>query len=75
MSLHSFAIVMYELLARKMPYSGLSAVQAALGVVNTGLRPPLPADVSPALATLVAQVCARRESKLSLHHAQVSAFL
>mmetsp|Transcript_10874 Transcript_10874/g.26763 ORF Transcript_10874/g.26763 Transcript_10874/m.26763 type:complete len:165 (+) Transcript_10874:3-497(+) len=50
---YSFGIVMWECLTRALPYAGMTAVQAAVGVVNSGLRPDLPADTPPDLASLI----------------------
>lgn len=35
---YSFGIVLWECCARKVPYEGLSGMQAALAVVGRGLR-------------------------------------
>ncbi len=50
----SFAIVLWEVASGGgVPYAGLSPLQAAVGVVQHGLRPPLPAQGHPALARLM----------------------
>ena len=40
---YSFAMVLYEIWARKLPWQGLQPVQVALKVVNERARPPVPA--------------------------------
>ena len=56
----SFAIVLWELLTCKVPYSEMTPLQAAVGVVQKGLRPPMPPNVPPALAELM-QECWQRK--------------
>ena len=58
----SFAIVMWELLTGRVPYADMTPLQAAVGVVQKGLRPPIPANCPPALATLM-QDCWVRNPK------------
>lgn len=49
----SFGIVMWELLTGQLPYSSLTPLQAAVGVVQKGLRPPIPNNSHPKLAELL----------------------
>ncbi|RWW12634.1 hypothetical protein GW17_00023691 [Ensete ventricosum] len=49
----SFAIVMWELLTAKLPYEYLTPLQAAVGVVQKGLRPTIPKNTHPKLAELL----------------------
>ncbi|XP_074275711.1 serine/threonine-protein kinase STY46-like [Silene latifolia] len=49
----SFAIVLWELLTGKLPYEYLTPLQAAVGVVQKGLRPPIPKNCHPKLAELL----------------------
>lgn len=49
----SFGIVLWELLTGKVPYSELTPLQAAVGVVQKGLRPPLPPNCPPPLADMI----------------------
>ncbi|GLC37193.1 hypothetical protein PLESTB_000990000 [Pleodorina starrii] len=50
---YSFGIVLWECLTRKLPYEGMTAVQAAIGVVTHGLRPDMPRDTPPDVSELV----------------------
>lgn len=50
---YSFGIVAWECCARKLPYEGLSGMQAALAVVGRGLRPKMPSHTPGALAALI----------------------
>ncbi len=56
----SFAIVLWELLTGRVPYADMTPLQAAVGVVQKGLRPPIPANCPPALATLIQECWARK---------------
>ncbi|XP_064949689.1 serine/threonine-protein kinase STY46 isoform X7 [Musa acuminata AAA Group] len=49
----SFGIVMWELLTAKLPYEYLTPLQAAVGVVQKGLRPTLPKNTHPKLDELL----------------------
>ncbi|KAJ6931619.1 hypothetical protein NC652_014958 [Populus alba x Populus x berolinensis] len=49
----SFGIVLWELLTGKLPYEHLSPLQAAVGVVQQGLRPSIPSHSHPKLAELL----------------------
>ncbi|GAB4848413.1 Serine/threonine-protein kinase sty17 [Ancistrocladus abbreviatus] len=49
----SFGIVLWELLTGELPYSYLTPLQAAVGVVQKGLRPAIPANSHPKLADLL----------------------
>ncbi|XP_020579257.1 serine/threonine-protein kinase STY46-like isoform X2 [Phalaenopsis equestris] len=52
----SFGIVLWELLTGKLPYEYLTPLQAAVGVVQKGLRPTIPKHTNPRLAQLL-QMC------------------
>lgn len=68
----SFAIVLWELLTCKVPYAELTPLQAAVGVVQKGLRPPIPPGTPPALAELMQQCWQRRpEDRPSFDEAKV----
>ncbi|XP_030485929.2 serine/threonine-protein kinase STY8 [Cannabis sativa] len=49
----SFGIVMWELLTGEIPYSSLTPLQAAVGVVQKGLRPTIPKNTHPRLVELL----------------------
>eukprot|EP00200_Dunaliella_tertiolecta_P000588 CAMPEP_0202367158 /NCGR_PEP_ID=MMETSP1126-20121109/17486_1 /ASSEMBLY_ACC=CAM_ASM_000457 /TAXON_ID=3047 /ORGANISM="Dunaliella tertiolecta, Strain CCMP1320" /LENGTH=612 /DNA_ID=CAMNT_0048962361 /DNA_START=237 /DNA_END=2075 /DNA_ORIENTATION=- len=49
----SFAVVIWELLTCKVPYSDMTPLQAAVGVVQKGLRPGIPPNCPPMLAELM----------------------
>ncbi|KAK9075065.1 hypothetical protein SSX86_003384 [Deinandra increscens subsp. villosa] len=49
----SFGIVMWELLAQKLPYANLTPLQAAIGVVQKGLRPIIPKRTHPEIVGLL----------------------
>ncbi|XP_044498490.1 serine/threonine-protein kinase STY8-like isoform X2 [Mangifera indica] len=49
----SFGIVLWELISGQIPYSGFSPLQAAVGVVQKGLRPSIPKHSHPKLAELM----------------------
>nr|XP_009611847.1 serine/threonine-protein kinase STY46 [Nicotiana tomentosiformis]XP_016472441.1 PREDICTED: serine/threonine-protein kinase STY46-like [Nicotiana tabacum] len=49
----SFGVVLWELLTGEIPYAYLTPLQAAIGVVQQGLRPTIPKDTHPKLAELL----------------------
>ncbi|XP_029127866.1 serine/threonine-protein kinase STY46 isoform X2 [Cajanus cajan] len=49
----SFGIVLWELLTGKLPYEHLSPMQAAIGVMQKGLRPRIPRHTHPKLVELL----------------------
>ncbi|PKI78657.1 hypothetical protein CRG98_000882 [Punica granatum] len=49
----SFGIVLWELLTGKLPYEYLTPLQAAVGVVQKGLRPIIPKNTHPKLVELL----------------------
>ncbi|RZS23926.1 hypothetical protein BHM03_00056934 [Ensete ventricosum] len=49
----SFGIVLWELLTAKLPYENFTPLQAAVGVVQKGLRPTIPKNAHPKLAELM----------------------
>ncbi|GMP64375.1 hypothetical protein CsSME_00025685 [Camellia sinensis var. sinensis] len=49
----SFGVVLWELLTGKLPYEYLTPLQAAVGVVQKGLRPTIPNNTLPKLAELL----------------------
>ncbi|KAK1394843.1 serine/threonine-protein kinase STY46 [Heracleum sosnowskyi] len=51
--IYSFGVVVWELLTGKLPYENITPVQAAVGVVQKGLRPTIPKHTLPKLADLL----------------------
>ncbi|XP_009623495.1 serine/threonine-protein kinase STY17-like isoform X2 [Nicotiana tomentosiformis] len=49
----SFGIVLWELLTGEIPYACLTPLQAAIGVVQQGLRPTIPEHAHPKLVELL----------------------
>ncbi|GMY11146.1 serine/threonine-protein kinase sty17 [Fagus crenata] len=49
----SFGIVLWELLTGELPYSHLTPLQAAVGVVQKGIRPTIPKNTYPRLTELL----------------------
>ncbi|XP_041014469.1 serine/threonine-protein kinase STY46-like isoform X1 [Juglans microcarpa x Juglans regia] len=49
----SFGVVLWELLTGKLPYEYLTPLQAAVGVVQKGLRPTIPKHAHPKLVELL----------------------
>ncbi|XP_019089454.1 PREDICTED: serine/threonine-protein kinase STY17-like [Camelina sativa] len=49
----SYAIVLWELLTGELPYAYLTPLQAAVGVVQKGLRPKIPKQTHPKLTELL----------------------
>ncbi|TYJ47596.1 hypothetical protein E1A91_A01G001800v1 [Gossypium mustelinum] len=49
----SFGIMLWELLTGKLPYEYLTPLQAAVGVVQKGLRPTIPKNYNPKLTQLL----------------------
>lgn len=56
----SFGVVLWELLTGLVPYSDMTPLQAAVGVVQKGLRPPIPANAPPPLADIM-RLCWQRD--------------
>ncbi|GFP98238.1 serine/threonine-protein kinase ht1 [Phtheirospermum japonicum] len=59
----SFGVVMWELLTGKVPYAHLSPLQAAVGVVQEGLRPTIPMRAHPLVVELLER-CWQQEPSL-----------
>ncbi|KAI3757240.1 hypothetical protein L6452_04774 [Arctium lappa] len=49
----SFGVVLWELLTQKLPYANLTPLQAAIGVVQKGLRPSIPKNTHPEIVGLL----------------------
>ncbi|CAL9769469.1 unnamed protein product [Musa acuminata subsp. burmannicoides] len=50
---YSFGIVLWELLTNRMPFEGMSNLQAAYAAAFKQMRPPLPEDTPPELVFIV----------------------
>ncbi|XP_021810438.1 serine/threonine-protein kinase STY46-like [Prunus avium] len=59
----SFGVVLWELLTGKLPYEYLTPLQAAVGVVQKGLRPTIPKNTHPKLVELL-EKCWRQDPAL-----------
>ena len=53
---YSFGIVLWELVTGQVPYNAMTPLQAAVGVVQKGLRPEIPPTCPPAISELM-RVC------------------
>jgi serine/threonine protein kinase len=51
--IYSFGVVLWELCTLQQPYAGLNPKQVILGVVQKGLRPPVPQNVPVVLGRLI----------------------
>lgn len=49
----SFGVVLWELVTGRVPYAELNPVQAAVAVVQQGLRPAIPDSCHPRLANIM----------------------
>ncbi|TKY75293.1 Serine/threonine-protein kinase HT1 [Spatholobus suberectus] len=70
----SFAIVLWELLTGKLPYEHLSPMQAAVGVIQKGLRPKIPWHTHPKLVELL-HWCWHQDPSLRPKFSEVLEFL
>ncbi|XVE69660.1 hypothetical protein DITRI_Ditri10aG0008500 [Diplodiscus trichospermus] len=70
----SFGVVLWELLTGKLPYENLTPLQAALGVVQKGLRPVIPEHTHPKLVELLER-CWQQEPSLRPEFSEISNLL
>ncbi|PIM97891.1 Dual-specificity kinase [Handroanthus impetiginosus] len=70
----SFGVVLWELLTGKLPYEHLTPLQAAVGVVQKGLRPTIPKDTHPKLVELLER-CWQQDPTLRPDFSEVSEIL
>eukprot|EP01024_Parvocaulis_polyphysoides_P019632 TRINITY_DN18958_c0_g1_i5.p2 TRINITY_DN18958_c0_g1~~TRINITY_DN18958_c0_g1_i5.p2 ORF type:complete len:143 (+),score=25.11 TRINITY_DN18958_c0_g1_i5:74-502(+) len=58
----SFGIVLWELMTARIPYDNMTPLQAAVGVVQKGMRPVLPNN-SPAQLNAIINACWQQQPK------------
>ncbi|XP_051132242.1 serine/threonine-protein kinase STY46-like [Andrographis paniculata] len=70
----SFGVVLWELLTGKIPYEYLTPLQAAVGVVQKGLRPTIPKHTHPKLVELL-ESCWQQDPALRPDFAEIMEIL
>lgn len=50
---YSFGIILWEMIARKIPFYGMNGVQCSVAVSTQGLRPEIPMNTPPDIAKLI----------------------
>ncbi|KAJ4962265.1 hypothetical protein NE237_022204 [Protea cynaroides] len=70
----SYGIVLWELLTGKIPYEFLTPLQAAVGVVQKGLRPTIPKNTHPKLVELLER-CWQQDPSLRPDFSEIIEFL
>ncbi|GER39964.1 protein kinase [Striga asiatica] len=70
----SFGIVLWELLTGKVPYAHLTPLQAAVGVVQEGLRPKIPRHTHPSVVELL-EKCWQQEPSLRPEFFEITGIL
>ncbi|KAH6799880.1 ACT-like protein tyrosine kinase family protein [Perilla frutescens var. hirtella] len=70
----SFGIMLWELLTGKVPYAHLTPLQAAVGVVQKGLRPTIPRHTHPSVVELLER-CWQQEPSLRPEFSEITEIL
>ncbi|KAK8585214.1 hypothetical protein V6N13_139149 [Hibiscus sabdariffa] len=70
----SFGVVLWELLTGKLPYENLTPLQAAVGVVQKGLRPIIPKHTHPKFVELLER-CWQQDPSLRPEFSEISNIL
>ncbi|KAK8580787.1 hypothetical protein V6N12_071039 [Hibiscus sabdariffa] len=70
----SFGVVLWELLTGKLPYENLTPLQAAVGVVQKGLRPVIPKHTHPKFVELLER-CWQQDPSLRPEFSEISNIL
>ncbi|KAF0701652.1 Aste57867_7923 [Aphanomyces stellatus] len=52
---YSFGVILWEMIAKDMPFKGMTPIQAAFAVARHGMRPAFPDNTPPCLRALVDQ--------------------
>jgi len=66
----SFGVLLWELLTGKIPYDDMTPVQAAVGVVQKGLRPTIPKETNSKLVELI-ENCWQQDPSLRPDFSQI----
>ncbi|XP_073294859.1 serine/threonine-protein kinase STY46-like isoform X3 [Primulina huaijiensis] len=70
----SFGVVLWELLTGKLPYANMTPLQAAVCVVQQGLRPAIPRNTHPLLVELL-EKCWQQEPSLRPEFSEITDLL
>ncbi|XP_051132708.1 serine/threonine-protein kinase STY46-like [Andrographis paniculata] len=70
----SFGVVIWELLTGKLPYDNMTPLQAAVGVVQKGLRPSIPKNTHPQLSELL-EKCWQQDPTLRPDFSEITEIL
>ncbi|XP_023525865.1 serine/threonine-protein kinase STY8-like isoform X3 [Cucurbita pepo subsp. pepo] len=71
---YSFGIVLWELLTGQLPYDNLTPLQAAMGVIQKGLRPKIPRHANPMIVDLLER-CWRQDPSLRPEFSEITKLL